>query len=592
MRTIGFLGALLISAAFIPAVTAQEPPATVAAPAPRTKLSPPAVLETGALPEAKAPEASVPAPDVPVRSVLSSAVERLASDAVEREAEERAAISAFYDARKGEPVWLAPTGLTPKGEALIAGIATAGDYGLVPADFALPDAHIAFPLAPEAAADAEATLMLAAMKYARFARGGRIMHPAQELSNYIDRGPQLIDPKAVLAAFADSTDIGATLRGFNPQHPQFERLRQVYLKLSGEAKAGKRGSAKGTSADARRVLANMEEWRWMPADMGEMYIWNNIPDFTQRVVLNGQLVRSEKIVTGEIGKQTPVLSRPLKRIAFRPKWKVPESIKVRELWPSLLRGGGLMRQYGLEVETKDGQPLDYRHMDWAKEDIRNYEVIQPPGGKSVLGVVKFSFPNQHTVYMHDTPDKYMFASAQRTFSHGCMRVKNPVQLAEIVLGYDQSMTPQTIGELIRSGPLNNEVEIKHRIPVHLTYFTAMVDDDGKLKTFRDVYGHEKRISLALEGRWSEIDRGRDALAPAEPDVAEANRAKSAVTRAAIDEELTPNFGLGGTHYSVAPAIQPATPAAYGAARRGAGQAQAKPQKPKSFDLLGQIFGGP
>lgn len=586
-RTIGYLGWLLMSAALIPAAQAQEPPAVLAIPAPQAKPALPATIETGALPEAKAPAAAV----VAQKSLLALTVERLASDAVEREAEERSAISQFYDARQGEPVWLTTSGLTPKGEALIAAIASAADYGLDPADFALPDAKIGFPLVPEAAADAEATLMLAAIKYARYARGGRIMHPAQDLSNYIDRGPQLIDPKTVLAAFAESADIGATLRGFHPQHPQFERLRQVYLKLRGEQKVAKRGAAKGSSADLRRVLANMEQWRWMPADMGEAYIWNNIPDFTQRVVVNGQLVRLEKIVTGEIGKQTPVLSRPLKRIAFRPKWKVPESIKVKELWPSLLRGGGLMRQYGLELETKDGQPLDYRTMDWAKEDIRNYEVIQPPGGRSVLGVVKFSFPNQHTVYMHDTPDKYMFASAQRTFSHGCMRVRNPVQLAEIVLAYDQGMTAQTIADLIRSGPLDNQVEIKHRIPVHVTYFTAMVDDDGKLKTFRDVYGHERRISLALEGRWSEIDKGRDALAPAEPDMAEASRAKTAVSsRVAMDEELTPSFGMGGARYTPEAAGTPAQP---GGSRRAAqAQVHAKPQKPKSFDLLGQIFGGP
>ena len=96
-----------------------------------------------------------------------------------------------------------------------------------------------------------------------------------------------------------------------------------------------------------------------------------------------------------------------------------------ELWPNLIRGGGMMRQYALQIQTKDGNNVDYRKINWATTDIRNYEVIQPPGPKSVLGHVKFSFPSQHTIYMHDTPDKWMFRPAQRTLSHGCLRVPVP-----------------------------------------------------------------------------------------------------------------------------------------------------------------------
>ena len=255
----------------------------------------------------------------------------------------------------------------------------------------------------------------------------------------------------------------------------------------------------------------MEEWRWM-GDMGELHVLNNIPEFMQYVYKNGEIIRSEKIVAGLIDKQSSVFSRPLKHVVLRPMWRVPESIKVNELWPSLLRGGGLMREYGLELQTKDGKAVDYRQIDWSKADIRNYEVIQPPGGKSVLGVVKFSFPSQHTIYMHDTPDKWMFRPAQRTLSHGCLRVKNPVDLAEIILKEDKGWDKAKIAELMRSGPLNNEVVIEKRIPIHLTYFTAWVDGNGKLKTFADVYGHEKRITQALDGKWDQINKGRDHLA--------------------------------------------------------------------------------
>src|SRR5262249_58380563 len=114
-----------------------------------------------------------------------------------------------------------------------------------------------------------------------------------------------------------------------------------------------------------------------------------------------------------------------------------------------------------------------------------------------------------------------FNTSQRTYSHGCMRVADPVELANIVLRADQGWDHARVIEAANTGPLNNEIAIEHRIMVHITYFTALVGDDGKLHTFPDVYGHERRIVLALEGRWREIDRGRDHLAPIELDLSAA-----------------------------------------------------------------------
>ena len=123
----------------------------------------------------------------------------------------------------------------------------------------------------------------------------------------------------------------------------------------------------------------------------------------QYVYKDGKIIRSERIVAGMIDKQSSIFSRPLKYVVLRPQWRVPESIKVNEIWPSLIRGGGYMRQYALELESKDGKRLDWRKFDWVKTDIRNYEVVQPSGPKSVLGKVKFTFPSQHTIFMQDKP---------------------------------------------------------------------------------------------------------------------------------------------------------------------------------------------
>ena len=530
-------------------------------------------------------------PDSPARAALREKLSELPADGSDVERQERAALAAFYEARGTAPLWIEGKGLTPKAAAAIAEIENAGAWGLDASGFSLPELSAASDsageLAPDTIAGTEIKLSLAVLKYARYARGGRIMDPAGELTSHIDRKPKLIDPRIVLDGIANTEAADAYLRGLHPRHPQFERLRQTYLAVRGGPKAAAKladggpdlapgtthadvaalrrrlgvrtdtpaagsgddtvydealreaviafqkdnglapadgvvGAAtraalgKAGGIDPKKLLANMEQWRWMWEDMGDLYLLANVPEFMLRVVKGGAVIHAERIVAGETGKQTSIFSRPLKSIVFRPMWRVPESIKVRELWPSLVRGGGLMRQHGLEVETKDGQPRDWRAIDWTKADIRDYEVVQPPGRKSVLGVVKFTFPSQHTIYMHDTPDKWMFNSSQRTLSHGCLRLRNPLRVAEIVLAEDKGWSAERVGELAKGGPLNNEVVIGREVPMHITYFTAWVDDGGKVLSFPDVYGHEKRIRLALEGRWNEIVKGRDHLAPVEP----------------------------------------------------------------------------
>ncbi len=449
----------------------------------------------------------IPAQATPEAEALRNALSRLAAGDTDEERNEHAALLAFYEARGYALLWLTPAGvLTQPALLLAAEFKRADEWGLDPRDFAMPARQ---DNEPGAVAASEIEISLAVLKYGRYARGGRIMNPSEQLSSYLDRRPQLLKPQAILDDIAAAQEPDAYLRRLHPAHPQFEKLRQKYLALPSRNRAH--------SAEGKKLLANMEEWRWMPADMGDVYIWNNLPEFTQRVVKNGVVVRKERIVAGETDKQTPVFSRMLKKITFKPTWIVPDSIKVRELWPNLLRGGSLMRQWALEVRTKDGQPVNWRNVNWSKADIREYDVIQPNGPKTVLGKVKFSFPSQHTVFMHDTrqADKWMFNVARRTYSHGCMRVADPMGLAKIALSEDKGWDAARVAEIFSTGPLNNEIVLERKIPVHMTYFTALVDDSGLLHTFPDVYGHERRITLALEGKWDRIEKGRDHLAPVE-----------------------------------------------------------------------------
>jgi murein L,D-transpeptidase YcbB/YkuD len=476
----------------------------------------PARSESVATAPETAQAANAAAPLAPEAEALRKALAALPAGDTDEDRSEHGALLAFYETRSYAPLWLTEAGApAPKAALVAAEIGRADEWGLEPKDFTLPSGGTG------AAAADEIAISLAVLKYGRYARGGRILNPSAQLSSYLDRRPQLLKPQAILEGIAAADGPDAYLRGLNPAHPQFEKLRQKYLSLLNQKRQ--------KSAEARKLLVNMEEWRWMPADMGEIYVWNNIPDFTQRVVQNGKTVREVRIVTGERDKQTPIFSRPMRKIVFRPTWIVPDSIKVRELWPSLLRGGGLLREWALEVHTKEGQPVNWHKIDWTTADIRNYEVIQPNGPKSVMGKVKFSFPNQHTVFMHDTlpRDKWMFNASRRTYSHGCMRVADPIGLAKVVLRADKGWDPARVIEAVNTGPLNNEIALEHRVMVHMTYFTAFVDDDGRLHTFPDVYGHEQRIALALAGKWDRIVKGRDHLAPVELDLSDAPRRRPA-----------------------------------------------------------------
>jgi L,D-transpeptidase YcbB len=262
------------------------------------------------------------------------------------------------------------------------------------------------------------------------------------------------------------------------------------------------------------LLANMEQWRWMPADMGETYINVNIPEFMVRIVQNGKVTFEERVVAGQTDKQTPVFSDELETLYFHPRWNVPESIKVLELYPSLARGGGSFQRQGLKL-VRNGKEISPSSVDWGSADIRNFDVYQPSGDRNVLGLVKFVFPNKHGVYLHDTTAKALFDEPSRPFSHGCMRVRNPLRFAEALLAIDKQWPASSVTDIIEREPDETAVQVDKKIPIHVTYFTNVIGEDGEEQIFKDVYGHEQRIKLALAGKFDQIAVGGDHLAPVE-----------------------------------------------------------------------------
>ena len=310
--------------------------------------------------------------------------------------------------------------------------------------------------------------------------------------------PSLRDPKTILVEIDEAPEPAAYLQSLQPKHEQFQRLHQALLKARAETEAGAK------PANVQKIIINMERWRWMPEDLGSLYVWLNIPAFMVRVVKDGKSVYSDKIVVGELKYATPVFSADLKSVVFNPEWTVPPTIVRENLLPSLRGGGGffggntaILKQHELNVNY-NGKRVDPSSINWNSVNMGAISFTQAPGPNNVLGKVKFVYPNPYSVYMHDTIKQGLFDKAMRAEGHNCPRVGNPAKIAAVVLAADQNMPQAEIDKLLASG-YNSAVNITHRVPVHTSYFTAMVDDQGKIETFADVYKLDGAVAAAILG---------------------------------------------------------------------------------------------
>jgi L,D-transpeptidase YcbB len=243
------------------------------------------------------------------------------------------------------------------------------------------------------------------------------------------------------------------------------------------------------------VIINMERWRWLPRDLGKAYVMVNIPDYTLRVMKDGHLHWSTRVVVGKPNLQTPLLSAQMKYITVNPTWNVPPSIINNEYLPALAQDPTVLDRMGLKlVNNRDG----------------SVHIYQPPGDGNALGRLRFNFPNRFLVYQHDTPDKHLFAHDTRAYSHGCMRVQDPPKYAEVLLNLVRPTEGWT-AERIKRMFGNAEVDIQFPtfIPVNLTYQTAFVDDDGKLQIRRDIYGYDSRMQAAIKSERGMVEMAQE-----------------------------------------------------------------------------------
>jgi murein L,D-transpeptidase YcbB/YkuD len=491
-------------------------------------------------------------PEVPTAAAIDAPIieqlHNLANGKFDRiigSTKERTSIEAFYAGRNYAPLWLTDGKANARAKAAIAYLGQVSADGLNPSDYPVPD--FASPTDPVALADAEITLTTSVITYAHHAQIGRVHW--SRVSGDIFYDQSVPDPAEVLTTVTEAKDVGEVLAAYEPhaaaylalkaklaelragrdtdraqiangpslkigmRDPRVPHLR-ARLDIAGEggatydkplADAVKKFQAihklkstgtldattvevlNGRSSDRQTdiIIANMERWRWMPRDLGNTYVIVSLPDYTLRVIRQGKQVWMTRIVVGKPATPTPIMSAQMKSITVNPTWNVPDSIAANEYLPLLQQDPTILQRMGLQVSyNPDG----------------TIHLSQPPGEQNALGQLRFNFPNKFLVYQHDSNQKQLFANDRRAESHGCMRVQDPVKYAEVLLSMVRSSEGYTQDRIRKMfGAYETDIQFPTFIPVHLTYQTALVDDQGKLEFREDIYGRDQALLAILNG---------------------------------------------------------------------------------------------
>jgi L,D-transpeptidase YcbB len=251
----------------------------------------------------------------------------------------------------------------------------------------------------------------------------------------------------------------------------------------------------------RQMQVNMERWRWMPATLGDRYIYVNVPEFQFRLVEAGKTAMEMRVVVGKDQSRTPAFSDKMTYLEINPVWNLPGTIVSEEILPKVAGNPGYLASHEMEVVKgwgEDEEVVDASYASEAGKPGSPYRIRQRAGAANPLGKVKFMFPNEFDIYLHDTPADHLFNRADRDFSHGCIRLEKPMELAQYLLKEDPKWTPQAVQAAFASGE-HASIPLPKPLPVHILYWTAWVDKDGTVEFRKDVYGHDETLEKALAG---------------------------------------------------------------------------------------------
>ena len=252
----------------------------------------------------------------------------------------------------------------------------------------------------------------------------------------------------------------------------------------------------------RQLQLTLERWRWLPTEFSAPPIIVNIPDFRLRVLdENNKLAMDMRVVVGKAMRtQTPIFTRDMTYVVLRPYWKVPPGILRNEIVPAIEHDRSYLARENYEVTTQGGKAVTSGEVsDEVLAQLRagTLTVRQKPGPTNALGLVKLIFPNEHNVYLHDTPSQELFSRSRRDFSHGCIRVEKPAELAAWVLRNNPGWTLERVRKEMQSDNNEDIVRLVKRVPVLIVYGTALTHENGEVHFSDDIYGHDAKLAAAL-----------------------------------------------------------------------------------------------
>src|SRR6201987_1903462 len=251
-----------------------------------------------------------------------------------------------------------------------------------------------------------------------------------------------------------------------------------------------------------QLQLTLEHWRWLPAEFSAPPIIVNIPDFHLRALdENNNVAMDMRVVVGKaMSTQTPVFTREMTYVVLRPYWNVPPSILRSEIVPAIQRDRSYIAHKNYEVTTQDGKVVTSGEISdevLTQLQARKLAVRQKPGPSNALGLLKLIFPNEHNVYLHSTPSQSLFSRSRRDFSHGCIRVEKPAELAAWVLSNNPGWTVEKVQQGMQSGKDNVTVTLAKPVPVFIVYGTALTYENGEIHFTDDIYGHDAKLAAAL-----------------------------------------------------------------------------------------------
>ncbi len=319
-----------------------------------------------------------------------------------------------------------------------------------------------------------------------------------------DCGPRVVQLKARLALSGDLSPLVDTADPcFNTELAialvWFQRRHGLYA----DGVAGARTLAAlnvPVGVRIRQIQLSLERWRWMPADMGSRYLLVNIPAFQMQVVEAGRVVKTMRTIVGRKRRPTPMLASKITYLELNPYWHVPHRIARKDLLPKIKADPDFLARQDFRVFdgwAPGARELDPTAIDWTAVSATHfpYRLRQEPAGRNALGRVKFMFPNEMSVYLHDTPTKGLFRKSSRSYSSGCVRVEEPLSLVSLLLER-QDWDAERLAQAVASD-LRQVVVLDDPVPIYLVYLTAWVDADGRNHFRKDIYGHDRTLTVAL-----------------------------------------------------------------------------------------------